>query len=85
MFCIVTGGAGFIGSHVVDALVAAGDDVLVIDDCSAGTTENLAGHLASGRVAFIGQNLLMTAGNGTWRGGTGSTISLQTLMSGRVP
>ena len=58
MFCIVTGGAGFIGSHVVDALVAAGDDVLVIDDCSAGTTENLAGHLASGRVAVIGQNLL---------------------------
>jgi UDP-glucose 4-epimerase len=58
MFCIVTGGAGFIGSHVVDALVAAGNDVLVIDDCSAGTQENLARHLASGRVAFIRQNLL---------------------------
>lgn len=58
MFCIVTGGAGFIGSHIVDALVAAGDDVLVIDDCSAGTTENLAGHLASGNVAFVEQNLL---------------------------
>ncbi|NLZ30583.1 MAG: NAD-dependent epimerase/dehydratase family protein, partial [Methanomicrobiales archaeon] len=58
MFCIVTGGAGFIGSHVVDALIAAGDDVLVIDDCSAGTTENLARHLESGQVAFIRQNLL---------------------------
>jgi UDP-glucose 4-epimerase len=58
MFCIVTGGAGFIGSHVVDALVADGDDVLVIDDCSAGTRENLAQHLASGEVDFIRQNLL---------------------------
>ena len=58
MFCIVTGGAGFIGSHVVDALVAAGNDVLVIDDCSAGTPENLAQHLASGQVTFIRQNLL---------------------------
>ncbi|WP_301002724.1 NAD-dependent epimerase/dehydratase family protein [Methanoculleus sp.] len=58
MFCIVTGGAGFIGSHVVDALVAAGDDVLVIDDCSAGTERNLAHHAVSGRVTFVGQNLL---------------------------
>ena len=58
MFCIVTGGAGFIGSHIVDALVAEGNDVLVIDDCSAGTKENLARHAAGGRVALIRQNLL---------------------------
>ena len=58
MFCIVTGGAGFIGSHVVDALVAAGNDVLVIDDESAGTEENLAQHAAGGRVTFLRQNLL---------------------------
>ena len=58
MFCIVTGGAGFIGSHIVDALVAGGDDVLVIDDCSAGTPENLARHQASGQVTFVRQNLL---------------------------
>lgn len=58
MFCIVTGGAGFIGSHVVDALVAEGNDVHVIDDCSAGTEENLARHAVGGRVAFIRQNLL---------------------------
>jgi len=58
MFCIVTGGAGFIGSHIVDTLVAGGDDVLVIDDCSAGTPENLAQHLAGERVRFIRQNLL---------------------------
>jgi UDP-glucose 4-epimerase len=39
----VTGGAGFIGSHVVDALVGRGDDVLVFDDLSSGRIENLEG------------------------------------------
>jgi UDP-glucose 4-epimerase len=38
---IVTGGAGFIGSHVVDALVARGDDVTVLDDLSSGRRENV--------------------------------------------
>ena len=41
MRAIVTGGAGFIGSHVVDALLARGDDVLVLDDLSNGKPENL--------------------------------------------
>jgi UDP-glucose 4-epimerase len=39
---IVTGGAGFIGSHVVDALVARGDEVLVLDDLSSGRRENVS-------------------------------------------
>jgi UDP-glucose 4-epimerase len=38
---LVTGGAGFIGSHVVDALAGRGDEVLVIDDMSSGREENL--------------------------------------------
>jgi len=41
MKVLVTGGAGFIGSHVVDAVVAAGHDVLVVDDLSTGRRENL--------------------------------------------
>src|SRR2546430_8751519 len=42
MRAVVTGGAGFIGSHVVDALVARGDEVHVLDDLSRGKRENVA-------------------------------------------
>jgi UDP-glucose 4-epimerase len=38
---IVTGGAGFIGSHVVDALLARGDDVQVVDNLATGSRENV--------------------------------------------
>jgi len=41
MKILVTGGAGFIGSHVVDAYLAAGHDVIVVDDLSTGHRENL--------------------------------------------
>lgn len=41
---IVTGGAGFIGSHVVDRLVSGGSDVVVIDDLSIGSRSNLQHH-----------------------------------------
>jgi UDP-glucose 4-epimerase len=38
---IVTGGAGFIGSHLVDALIERGDEVVVVDDLSSGRRENV--------------------------------------------
>jgi UDP-glucose 4-epimerase len=41
MRAVVTGGAGFIGSNLVDALVARGDDVTVVDNFASGTRENL--------------------------------------------
>jgi UDP-glucose 4-epimerase len=43
MNVLVTGGAGFIGSHLVDRLISDGHSVTVLDDLSTGTTENLAG------------------------------------------
>jgi UDP-glucose 4-epimerase len=48
MRALVTGGAGFIGSHLVDALVARGDDVTVVDDLSSGREQNLVGALDAG-------------------------------------
>src|SRR5207342_2020468 len=42
MRAVVTGGAGFIGSHVADALAARGDEVHVVDDLSRGTPDNVA-------------------------------------------
>ncbi|KKK80734.1 hypothetical protein LCGC14_2820540, partial [marine sediment metagenome] len=43
MKALITGGAGFIGSHLADALIAAGHRVLVVDDLSTGSIDNIAG------------------------------------------
>jgi UDP-glucose 4-epimerase len=48
MRALVSGGAGFIGSNLVDALLARDDDVVVVDDLSTGQAENLEGALAAG-------------------------------------
>ncbi len=48
MRCLVTGGAGFIGSNLVDALLARGDEVTVVDDLSTGRMGNLEPGLAAG-------------------------------------
>jgi UDP-glucose 4-epimerase len=50
---LVTGGAGFIGSHLVDALVARGDEVVVLDDLSSGELENLEAATGRGKVHVI--------------------------------
>jgi len=50
---LITGGAGFIGSHLCEQLIAAGDDVLVLDDLSTGRYENVAALEGGGRFRFI--------------------------------
>jgi UDP-glucose 4-epimerase len=52
MRVLVTGGAGFIGSHLTDALVARGDDVFVADDLSAGRVGRLDPQAAVHKVSM---------------------------------
>ncbi|MBL8778095.1 MAG: GDP-mannose 4,6-dehydratase [Acidimicrobiales bacterium] len=55
---LITGGSGFIGSHLTDALLARGDEVTVLDDLSTGRLENLASAMASERFTFVQGSVL---------------------------
>jgi UDP-glucose 4-epimerase len=50
---LVTGGAGFIGSHIVDELVSMGVETYVIDNLSSGSADNLSMSIRSGLLHFI--------------------------------
>jgi UDP-glucose 4-epimerase len=50
---LVTGGAGFIGSHMVDLLAARGDTIRVLDDLSTGRLENISHLLGTGQVELV--------------------------------
>jgi len=53
MRALVTGGAGFIGSHLIDRLIERGDEVVVIDNLSSGQSSFIQGHLDSGKAVMI--------------------------------
>ena len=54
---LVTGGASFIGSNLVDSLLAKGASVRVVDDLSSGFMENIKDHVDSGKIDFIHADL----------------------------
>lgn len=53
MKILITGGAGFIGSHVVDACAVRGDEIYIIDNLSTGNSENISQHRDNPRVRFL--------------------------------
>ncbi len=53
MLSLVTSGAGFLGSHLVDALLECGDEVIIADDLRLGSLQNIDDALATGRATFV--------------------------------
>ena len=58
MRVLVTGGAGYIGSHLVDALMKRGDEVLVVDNLLTGKIANLQHLIGHGQLHFINDSIL---------------------------
>lgn len=57
LHCLVTGGAGFVGSHVVDRLVAMGNEVTIVDNFSTGERANIQHHADNPRVHVIEEDV----------------------------
>jgi len=57
MHVLITGGAGFLGSHLVDRLIAGGHNVTVFDNLLTGRVDNIAHHLGHERFKFVKQDV----------------------------
>jgi len=58
MRILITGGAGFIGSHLTDRLVADGHQITILDNLATGRKENLSAHLGGKSITFIEGSIL---------------------------
>src|SRR3974377_1051535 len=54
---LITGGAGFIGSHLCESFLAQGHDVICMDNYSTGAKENIAGFASNRRFSFMDHNV----------------------------
>ena len=60
MIALITGGAGFIGSHLAEALLARGDSVIALDNLSTGSLRNLAGAMKHPKFRFVQEDVRNT-------------------------
>ena len=58
MNILITGGAGFIGSHLTDELLSVGHSVTVIDDLSTGSKDNIQQHFSNEKFTFIEEDII---------------------------
>src|SRR4051794_15174041 len=77
---LITGGAGFIGSHLVDALTARDDTVVILDDLSTGRIENIQHILDSGLVELVEGSVLDEALVDDLVGSTDATFHLASAV-----
>jgi dTDP-glucose 4,6-dehydratase/UDP-glucuronate decarboxylase len=52
-YSLITGGAGFLGSHLADRLIAAGHEVVIMDNLSSGSVTNIGAAISSGKASYI--------------------------------
>ena len=78
---LVTGGAGFIGSHVVDRLVNEGYAIRVLDNLSTGKLDNIQVHLRSGKVDFVKGDIRDASKVSESLDGVSSVIHMAALVS----
>ncbi|MEB8344092.1 NAD-dependent epimerase/dehydratase family protein [Streptomyces endophyticus] len=81
---LVTGGAGFVGSHLTDALLAEGHTVVVLDDLSTGGRANLAAAWPSPRLRFVRGSALDTRLVAELAGRCDTVVHLATEGAGPV-
>jgi nucleoside-diphosphate-sugar epimerase len=88
MAVMITGGAGFVGSHLVDACIDAGEEVVVFDNLSTGKLSNLELALESGRATFVYQDVAVSKEKlaaGLARAGIGPITQIFHLASPASP
>jgi UDP-glucose 4-epimerase len=81
---LITGGAGFIGSHLADALCARGDLVVILDDLSTGRRENVVHLVEPGKAVFVEGSVLDAELVDTWVQRVDSVFHLASAVGVRL-